>query len=54
MIGLWGVVYPHDFSPNYRLLRLPIKLPTVGGPLESANPANTALKDRNSCRLSLG
>lgn len=48
--GLWGVVRPHDFLPNYRL-SASVKLPTVGTVAtywkQQLNPLlNTALKDQ--------
>ena len=48
--GLWGVVRPHDFLPNYRL-SASIKLPTIGTVAtywkKQLNPLlNVALKDQ--------
>ena len=48
--GLWGVVRPHDFLPNYRL-SASVKLPTVGTVAtywkQQLNPLlNAALKDQ--------
>lgn len=48
--GLWGVVKPHDFLPNYRL-SASVKLPTVGTVAtywkQQLNPLlNAALKDQ--------